>query len=434
MRKSYRALVILALLFGFSGLFLSGCVSLSEDVTPPPETPFSSPIPPTGVESTQPALETPETVLEDPGPAEDSGLVTVEVIDHTGGLLLQAGLVVRLEGFDEFDLVFQTTQDLPPSAVIEFSDVPLLAGRVFFASVEYGGAVYRSEIIQAVEDTPHLDLQVQVFDTTTETSGLIIDRLHLLFDFPAPDLVQVSEIFILSNLGSATVVADSPGQASVEFSLPEGAQSLVFEEGVLGQRFLLTDNGFGDTVSIPPGQGVYQVVVSYTLPYERNRLTFVQRMEYQLSAHVVLVPAVGVNVKNSSLQDMGVQSLPESEIRVFSGSTIARGEMLEFKLTGNPYQSQEPNLLVDGISTWMVIGLGILGAGLLAAGVWLYIQSKQENLSADQEQLSHRDRDEILDSIIALEDLFQEGEITEAAFKAKRKQLKAQLRGLSGNE
>jgi hypothetical protein len=157
-------------------------------------------------------------------------------------------------------------------------------------------------------------------------------------------------------------------------------------------------------------------------------------MNYPLSAHVVLVPAVGVDIKKSTLQDMGVQSLPDSDIQVFSGGTIARNEALEFRLTGNPYTSQDGSLLSGENARWYVIGLGSLGVGLLASGIWIYFKNKTANREISQTQPSPLDRDEILDSIIALEDLFQAGEITESAFQAKRDQLKEQLREISGNE
>ncbi len=433
MRRSSRGFLIGVAIFGFLSLLFSGCLALSEDVTPPPDN-LSSTSQPTSSSATQPPLETPDNDLEAPLSEPEAGSVVVRVVDQTGGKLIQEDLSVKLESYDEFELVFETSQDLPPSALVRFSDVPFQAGRVYFASVAYGGAVYRSEIIQVGEDTFSLDLQVEIFDTTTDTAELIIDRLHLLFDFPSPNLIQVSEIFILSNQGVKTIVAESLGQASVEFPLPTGAGSLVFEDGALGQRFLLTEDGFGDTVSIPPGEGVYQVVVSYTLPYDRNRLEFSQRLSYPLSAHVVLVPAEGVKVKNSSLRDLGVQSLPGSEIQVFSGGAIPRGEVLEFKLTGNPFGSPMGALLSWNLTNWFMIGLGVLGIGLLASGIWLYIRSRKNLENNKQEESSDLERDEILDSIIALEDLFQAGEISEAVYQLKRDQLKEQLKEISGNE
>ena len=414
-----RASLAAVLVFGLLSLVLSSCLSLTQDITPPPEISSTATQPEEDTPPTPPPAETQEEGLES---SALEGGVTVEVIDRSGGALPQQDLVVKLEGFDQFDQVFEVSQELPLSAMVNFSNVPFKAGRIIFASVAYGGAVYRSEIVQVSEDTPALSLQVPIFETTTERAGLVIERLHLLIEFPASDMIQVSEIFILSNLGAETVVAESPGQASVEFSLPEGAQSLVFEDGALGQRYLLTDSGFADTVSILPGQGVYQVLVSYLLPYERGRLNFAQPINHPLNAHVVLVPAGDVKVKSSSLEDQGLQSVPGGDIRVYTGSSIAAGDELIFKLIGSPYRSAE------GTPIWIMIGLGVAGLGLLVSGAWLYFDSRNKDVINIQEA------DGILDSIIALEDLFQEGKITEPAYQKKRDQLKDQLRDLTSNE
>jgi hypothetical protein len=131
---------------------------------------------------------------------------------------------------------------------------------------------------------------------------------------------------------------------------------------------------------------------------------------------------------------MGVQTLPESEIRVYSGAAIARDEELAFRLTGNPYSSQDGSLLTGENQRWFVIGFGILGAGLVVSGIWIYYRNQKRNLKPDQVETSSLDRDQILDSIIALEELYQAGEISESAFQRKREQLKEELRDISGNE
>ena len=413
---------------GTLSLMLSSCLTLSQDVTPPPGDPASP---------TQLAAETAEEAgdgLIDAAETAAPGVVMVEVIDQTGGALLQKNLTVRLEAYDQFELVFESSLDLPPTAQVRFSEVPFQADRVFFASVAYGGAIYRSEIVQAAQETTSFDLQVQIFDTTTDRTNLVIDRLHILIDFPAPEVLQVSEIFVLSNLGSDTVVAMSPGLASVEFSLPEGAGSLFFEDGTLGGRYILTEDGFGDSVSIPPGQGVYQVVVSYILPYDRNRLNFVQRVNYPLSSHVLLVPSGSAKVKNSSLRDVGVQTISSGEIQVFSGGEILSGGELKFKLTGSPYGTQGFSFLSIELSASFLIGLGVLGVGLLVSGIWLYFKTRKKELDIDRMIFSPDARDDILDSIIALEDHFQAGEVGEDDYRKKRQQLKEQLRKITENE
>ncbi|MEJ2448280.1 MAG: hypothetical protein P8Y37_10150, partial [Anaerolineales bacterium] len=117
-----------------------------------------------------------------------------------------------------------------------------------------------------------------------------------------------------------------------EFPLPENAGSVQFEDGALGQRFLLTETGFGDTVSIPPGSGVYQVLVYFDLPYHGSRLDFEQVMNYPLNASVVMLPAGSAKLLGSNLEDFGLQSLPEAEVQLNSYPPIPRGDKLEFQL------------------------------------------------------------------------------------------------------
>ena len=188
-------------------------------------------------------------------------MVNVFIQDQTGGQLLEDDPVVVLEGYDQFERQFLDELPLDGEGFIQFTDVPFPAGRVYFASIDFGGAVYRSQIFLVEEGQVSLDLQVEIFNTTTDQSGLIIDRVHVLVDFTRPDVADFVEIYIFSNLGSSTIVPASPGGISVEFPLPAGAVGIGFEDGNLGQRYLKTEDGFGDTVSIPPGSGIYPVSV-----------------------------------------------------------------------------------------------------------------------------------------------------------------------------
>jgi hypothetical protein len=415
-------------------LAMSSCRSLTDDVTPPPAQLDPTLPPPTNTpppaETQQQETETsPEDVQTD-----DGGIVTVQVLDQTGAALLDENLEIILEGYDQFDQVYEDLLTIPSSGQVTFQGVPFQAERVFFVSVPYGGAVYRSEILQVDGEMEELNLQVQIFETTTDSSGLMIDRLHVLVEFPQPDLVQIVEIYILSNLGSATIVAESPDLPSVVFSLPEGAGSIQFENGALGQRYLLTDEGFGDTVSIPPGTGVYQVLVSYTLPYGRNRVDFEQRMDFPLDAAIVMVPPEGVTLKDGNLEDLGLQSLPGDQVRVYSTSGIAKGETLAFRISGRPGDPGSGLFSELDINQVIIYGVGIAGGLLLSVGIWLYIRNRGKDSRSDRPILNQEPREEILDSIIALEDLHHKGEISRETFEQKRDQLKDQLRNASGGE
>lgn len=421
-RKTTRIGILLLLI----SILISGCLNLADDIVPPQD------IKPTELivqtpDSTPTAIPT-ETTADDPGPADVfKGEILVEVIDHSGGNLLDQDLNVHLEGYDEFERVFEEFNSLPAESFVIFHDVPLLEGRVFFASVSFGGAIYRSNLIQISQDSPDLVLQVEIFDTTTDDSGLAIDRIHVLIDFPGPDLLQISEIYILSNYGDATVVAEEQGQPVVTFPLPDGAKNIEFDNGVLGQRFIKTADGFGDTVSIPPGSGVYQILVYYNLLYAKEKLDFSQSMNYPVSAVVAMTPANQVKIKGNFLENLGVQTIPSGEVQVYSGEGIGKGETLEFSISGKPDSlTDNPVSAFDDVNVY-VIGLGILGIGFILAGILVYIRNRKNNTENQIESSPTDEEDLILDTIIALEDLYNEGEISDKDYQKKRDFLKRKL-------
>jgi hypothetical protein len=426
----------LMLILGLS-LILSGCWTLADNITPPPgavqiepvsDTPVIPTLAPTSAQSSSTEITaevtTPDEVI--------SGVVYVEILDQTEGALLDLGLDVHLEAYDHFEQVYEEVLTISPDGVIEFNDVPFLAGQVYFASITYSGAVYRSEITELTPGASELVLQVQIFDTTTDDSGLSIDRIHVFIDFLEPDQVHIGEIYIISNFGTATVVAETAGLPTVSFPLPEGALSIEFDNGILGERYLKTEDGFGDTVSIPPGSGVYQVLVNYTLPYQRNKLDYSHPVPYSVGAVVVMTPVNQVTVKGNSLEDIGIQSIPDGSVHIYAGESIAAGGKLQFQISGNPETALTQDESLPSQVPGYLIVLAVLGAGMILAGIWLFLRNR--NLSEDQpegdQKGSEEDQEQILDQIIALEDLYNSGDINEKDFQKKRKELKKILAAL----
>jgi len=67
--------------------------------------------------------------------------------------------------------------------------------------------------------------------TTDDPSNSIISQLHIFF-LPAADTIQVTEFYVISNVGDATYVGrQEPGDSvatTLAFTLPEGASNLGF--------------------------------------------------------------------------------------------------------------------------------------------------------------------------------------------------------------
>jgi hypothetical protein len=333
-------------------------------------------------------------------------------------------------------VITQTTQVERDGTYI-FDPVEMPEGRVFLTTVEFDGATYGSEIGQVESGISQLNMPISVYETTTDSSILSADRLHLFFEFIDPQTVQVIELFIISNPTTQTLVAPATGEPTLSFQLPEGAANLQFQDGQLGERYVETPGGFGDTVPIRPGMGLYQVVFAFEMPYERS-LELVQPLDLPVQSVVILVPEDSIKVKAEGLEDGGTRPVEDMQYHMFNINSLPAGEPLRISLSGRP--SVGAPGLSTGTSSEVLIGLGALGLVLVVAGVWLYRRNQadaaelEEETGGEPQVESAEDSETLMDAILALDDLYQSGEIPEEAYRARRAELKGRLEQALKNE
>ena len=342
------------------------------------------------------------------------------VSNGTAGGSLPQGLEVILTGFDGEQEAYRQTAPVAADGSYAFDGVPVVGGRIYGATVAYGDVLYYSEGAHLSGDGAPLDLPVTIHDTTTDPSTLSIERLHLLFDFSVPDRVQVLELWVLSNTSDRTVVA-APGRGVVEVSLPEGASDLGFEQGSIGERFMLTEKGFGDTQPVVPGTATSQFIFSYVLPYD-GQLDFVRPSDYAVNAVVALLPSEGVTARGSGLQDLGVQQMGGQAVHSYTSGAIAAGGALEMEISGKP---QAGGQAASSSLPNVAIGLGVLGSLLIVAGLWWFRPRRRP----DSEVASaEADPEQLVGELAALDDAFAAGRMEESVYRARRDSLKRALR------
>ncbi len=333
-----------------------------------------------------------------------SAIVTGTVQSGTAAGVIPAGLQINLFGFDGEQEAVRESVAADAQGRFQFEGVEAALGRLFFTTAEYQGVLFRSEVAHAPADASPLELPLTIYETSTDASGLTVERLHVLLDFPAGDLIRVLELWVLAN--SSDRVITSP----LSISLPPNAVNLTFEQGALGDRFELTEQGFLDREPIPPGSGIDQLAFAFDLPAAAH---FEQQVGQPVQAVTVLVPAEGARV--SGLQDRGVQDLGGLPMRNYIGGPLEPGEVLSFGVSGAAGSSPAiaPTLFGAG---------ALAGAGLLSLRWWRSGKPKRLPAAANT--------DELIQAIARLDDEFERGEIAEAIYQRQRAELKA--RALSG--
>jgi mono/diheme cytochrome c family protein len=369
-----------------------------------------------------------------------TGIVSGQVVNSSGEEV-PSGVNITLHGFDNMQETVTLSTTVQTDGSFTFEGVDMPEGRAYIASMEYAGTIYGSDIAMVEPGTGSLDLVVPIYETTTDTSVLSVDRLHIFFEYQEPDTLRVVELYIISNLSDRTLVAESEGEPVVTFDLPEGVQNLQFEDGSLGGRYFETASGFGDTAVIRPGMGQHQVVFAYDLPYKR-KLDIAQPVNLPVNAVVILVPEDGLRVNSEQLDDAGARDVQGMSYQMYTSERLNAGETLSISISGRPSTGGGLGL-TSASSSSLLIGLVVFGVTLIVAGVWLYRRNQVmgedeadgayvDSEVATLEESMPEDPEALMDAIIALDDLYKEGELPEQAYRERREALKEKLRDQLG--
>lgn len=381
-----------------------------------------------------PTDATPQAADLTPG-AQQTITLTGKVTNGTPGGKVPEGLKINLSAYDGMNAAFEESADAASDGSYRFENVKFADTYVYFATTTVGDLTFNSNILHASDVKGKTgDLPLQIYESTTDTSTLTASRLHIFFDFTKSGQVQVVNLYIISNPTDRVVVAKQKGQTVLNFELPKEASNLQFQDGVLGQRFIQTDSGFGDTAAIQPGTaGQNQLLFAYDLPYE-NGLDLNIKMPLPVDAATVMVPPQTVGLKSGQLIDQGQQDVQGMSFHMYQAAAkLASGDTLKLSLSGKPGPSAAGGT-TGNEKTYLLIGLGAFGLVLVGAGVWLWwrrrLQVQAEgvgDLEMAPDERSSETSESLLDAIVALDDQHASGSLPDAAYQERRADLKSRL-------
>jgi hypothetical protein len=268
------------------------------------------------------------------------------------------------------------------------------------------------------------------------------DRIHVGFNFPDSQTIQIFNVYIFSNTSDKTIVVEQTGQSAIPFiQFPAGAVSTGYEDAGMGGTFVAAENGF----AIPPSDQQYGIVAYYNLPYpEQVEVT----TEFILPVDAVTIFAQpGIEIKGDGLAAGEMQDINGFSYNTYNTSVgIAKDDGLTFTISGKPASSDEPvTTTTDKMDTATIalIAAGVLGIILIGAGVWMFMRDRKEDEDDDEDEDADEDEsgeddedadDEtaevLMDAINALDDQYKAGNISQEVYEERRAELKAKLKKL----
>jgi len=358
-------------------------------------------------------------------------------VQMASGASLPSNLTVTLRGFDHAQ--DPTTQSTSPQEVLTktgtvaadgtftFENVDLPVNRIYIAEVNYSGVQYQSDFTAVKTGDTKLALPaVKLYETSSDANLLTVEQVHLYSDFATQGSAQFIEIYSFSNNSDKAVIISTDGSSIPFIKLPDGAQAAGYQAGQNSAPFVSADNG----VAVVPSDTPYSIIAYFTLPYDKQ-VVVNQPFAINAASVLLLIPE-GMKVDSKQLADAGVQNIQNNNYQEYSAKNFKAGDTLTFTVSGSPKagSSAAATSSTNNTQQGLLVGAGALGLALIVAGVWLYLRDRRRSQEDDDED-EFESADEVMDAMLALDDLHRAGKISDEAYQKRRDELKEILKELA---
>lgn len=329
-------------------------------------------------------------------------------------------LMVVLSAYDGMDLAFQLESPVTSTGTYVFENLENVSGRIYQASVVIDDIQHISEVMHepVIDSDGNAQLPISISKTSFDSSALYAERMHVFFDFLDEETIQIVEMFVVQNPTDTVILAKDSSTPVITFNIPPQAQNLQFDQGVMGEDYIQTDNGFGSLISINANSST-QILFAYELPYDKSLDLSIQ-LPLPVNASIFMLPADTVDFESPQLTFTGERDVQGMQIQTYAGDVMDANSTINVSLSGKI--KQKVSLVQSGNTTSIIIGAATFLLALVFAVVYFSGKVKA-NKEQDNVVYHEDDLDSLLDAVIALDDAFQSGDIPEEAYLNRRNEL-----------
>lgn len=387
--------------------------------------------------TTIPATETPASAEATPDgtqqaevpreAAPDAGTVSGSIENKTGGNL-PSDLTVTLRGYEhDFADPSTGTQEVVTvegtvanDGSFLFENIEVVENRIFLAEITYKGIENTSDfrIVEAGQTSVELP-PLALYDVTTDLSGLVVDELDIFLTFASDGTYEVLGLYSFRNSGDAIVNVEMGDSQEIPFlRFPVGAEAGGYEALQDSAPFISTPNGF----AMAPNEIPYGIIAFSTIIDPQN-IEISQPLALPVSVLRVLVPD-GMEADGAQLTTDSPQDIQGDIYQSYFVNELQAGDVLSFTVSGTPNVASAPTTDATNTNNTLLIGAGGLGIALILAGAWMFFRDKTQTDEDEDDGDEFETAEDVMDAIIALDDLHRSKKISEGAYQHRRAELK----------
>ncbi len=348
----------------------------------------------------------------------DSGIIEGWIVNGTAGGSSVANqdvaLTTELNGAEVSSTAGKTDAD----GHFVFDGLSTGSGYSYQVVLTFQQAEYYSEWLAFDEGETTRSVEVTVYDSTTSDEAIKVLMSHTVVYLEQGGLRMV-EFYLFVNEADRTYIGSKEvangTRETLRFSLPDGATELQPASGLMECCIYNSEDGFIDTMPVLPGGK--EVAYSYRASNNSGTYTFSRKANYPIADFDLLVEGEGVEVTSDQLITEEPLNIEGTWLNHLSGSNVASGDIIVAYLSGLPQTNNQ------GTIWWVVLTLAALGAGF----AFVYWLRRGRPQPAGTEGGLEQRRQGLLAELARLDDDFEDGKISEEAYRKLRTARKAQL-------
>jgi len=357
-----------------------------------------------------------------------AGMIRGKVLNGTTGGTEVADVEVTVHQYSGGQEQQRGSTKTKEDGTFSFSGLSLEKEKTYYLRALYQGVEYYSPTV-AFEDKKELLLDLSVYEPTDKDTQIFVKMHHVFMEFKE-GVLFIQEIMVLENHGDRVYVGSrevEPGKKEVlRISLPKKATAFEPLKGLMGCCIVQTEDGFIDTMDIKPGRK--EIRFSYKVDYGSSRYKLSKRLYAKTESIDFLIPDKGIKAKSDMLEFRGSMGNPGQRFLHLKGKDLVKGSRIVLELKGLPWGK--------GLFKMAVVGLVvvIMGAGLSYPFMRKWLRKGESGgpgIMGPEQPTPVDRRQELVQEIAYLDDLFESGEIDPEEYRSKRKQMMEEVKEIT---
>lgn len=358
--------------------------------------------------------------------AAEEGIIKGKLTNLTGGPqpLAEQEVILHRIGEKTEDVALKALTDAQGN--FEFKGLVVASYYKYFVEVAYRDGSYTSEKVSFAQGETSKDINLNVYETTTNDKVISLDIEHVLVDV-GDGLIMVNEIMVVRNSSDKAYIGK--GQAgqvkreTLRFYLPGDATELLPREGLDKDSIVKTPEGFSYTKAVPPG--TTNVAFMYHLNFGGSQTSFAKKLSYNAKKLFVLILNTKAEVDVKGLKSQGLVDIQKKSYWSFTGDKLEPGTTFTISLKG--LRKGSNTSLILWVAVVFMLGLiGVLATYTLLRNK-LRRKETVEEREMDPRDLLRQERRDLLTAIAELDDRFENGAVPQDSYHSERERKKSRL-------